>query len=644
MNFNKKMDRRTFLKTAAVAGAGVPLAIYLPGCADGETETDTVTNTVTNTATVTGPTITVTETPTAPVAVPNFAEVVDADEGTELMLAALEANGIKRIYFHGGTDTYYFMEAVAKFKAMGRPTPDIILSTHEHTGLCAAMGEFHWTQKPQFFIAHVALGAIQPGGAWEEAWKSECGIVAMSGRSSQLTNLELGDAEAYENVTTRTGIQFRQEIYRQENILGCYAKWSYDIERVENASLIINRAFQMAGSEPCGVAYLTYPLEVNTMPLDGGLLYDPIAFPPATSAQGDSAALRDAAKLLVEAENPVVVVQKMGRHPEAVASLVALAEKLALPVSAGTGYVNFPPTHWANSSSNLSSRDVILVIDHAHPWTTRNPAATTQIISMDVDPLRFRYPLSDIPTHIPITCNSALALPVLNEMCDEFITASRRNAFTARKAELQAAKAVADADAAASIQEASTRFPLSDSWVGACIREIADENTVLTHDLSRGLGRGLPDNIQPGHVLPRISTNLGTNWGKAIGVKLAAPEKTVIATGGDGCTIFAMPTSCLQLQRQFNAPVLYCVHNNHEHAAVGGGLRNYGGDDSYAGKTGRIGSMIEPSPDFDKIAQAMGAYGEKVTTGDQVKPALQRALAAVKGGQAAVLNFVTVGE
>ena len=650
------MDRRNFLKKAAVAGVGVPIAMSLPGCAGGETETDTVTNTatitgptvtntVTNTATITGPTITLTGVSTAPIRVPEFAEVVDADEGTELMLASLEANGVKRIYFHGGTDTFHFMEAVAKFKAMGRPTPDIVMSTHEHTGLCAAMGEFHWTGKPQFWLAHVALGTMQPGGAWEEAWKVDAGIVAMAGRSGQLTNDELGPTVAYENPATRGSVQFRQEHYHQSSMLGCYAKWYYDIERVENVSVIINRAFQVAGSEPCGVSYLTYPMEVTSAPLDGGLLYDPVAFGPAIAPQGDSAALRDAARLLVEAENPLVIVGTMGRHTEAVASLVALAEKLALPVVETKRSMNFPPTHWANSSSRLSSRDVILIIDYAIPWTRTNPSATTKIISMNIDPIRSNFPLYDVPVHIPITCNSALALPVLNEMCDEFITSARSTAFAARKAELQAAKAESDATLAASLPDLSTQFPLSDRWVGECIKEVVDENTVLGHDLSRGLSSGLmPDRIQPGHYIPRMSANLGTPWGKGIGIKLAAPDKTVIVTGGDGCTIFAVPTAALQLQRQFNAPVLYCVHNNHQHRAVAGGLGGYGGADSYAAKAGYIGSAIMPSPDFHLIAQAMGAYGEKVTTGDQVKPALQRALDAVKGGQAAVLNFVTVGE
>ena len=167
---------------------------------------------------------------------------------------------------------------------------------------------------------------------------------------------------------------------------------------------------------------------------------------------------------------------------------------------------------------------------------------------------------------------------------------------------------------------------------------------MIPHDLSRGLGSRLPDVIQPGHVFPRISTSLGTNWGKAIGVKLAAPEKTVIATGGDGCTLFACPMACLQLQRQFNAPVLYCVHNNHEHKAVGDTMRRFYGNDCPGAVAGNIGSMIEPSPDFAAVAEAMGAYGEKVTRWNQVENALRRALDAVHDGQAAVLDFVTVEE
>ena len=68
------------------------------------------------------------------------------------------------------------------------------------------------------------------------------------------------------------------------------------------------------------------------------------------------------------------------------------------------------------------------------------------------------------------------------------------------------------------------------------------------------------------------------------------------------------------------------------------------GAEGYSAMSDYNGSTIAPSPDFAGIARSVGAYGEKVTQPDQVEPALQRALAALKGGQAAVLDFVTVEE
>lgn len=574
------------------------------------------------------------DTALAPV-IPGFARVVEAAEGTEVLVAAAAANGVEKIFFNGGTDNFHFTEHVAKFKALGRPTPDLVMTAHEHTGLCAAMGYFQWTRKPQLLVLHVALGTMQPGGAWEEAWKTKAGVVVLAGTPGQTTKNELG-------YTTRGAIQFTQEIYHQETVLGSYAKWAYKIERIENAALIMNRAFQMAASEPCGVSYLTYPMEVALAPLTGGLVYDADDFAPAMIGEGDSAALREAARLLVQARNPVVLVKGMGCHPEAVGHLVQLAEKLALPVSSTDKYMNFPRVHWANSSPALDTRDVILLIDNDVPWTTIDPPRTSTIISLDVDPLQSRCPMNGTPVHIPITCNSAKALPVLNRMCDEFITAERRAAFAERKESLEAAKRAADEMLRENIEKSKTEFPLSRTWITECIRRVADEDTVLLWDIG-GIG-SQSDRTQPGHVFQLWGANLGTSWGRGIGIKLAAPHKTVIASGGDGCALYSEPIACLQLSRQYSAPILYCISNNNRHNAVQGGLTRYGGAESHSARSGYNGSAIKPSPDFAGIARDVGAYGEKVTRPDQVEPALQRALAAVAGGQSAVLDFVTVKE
>jgi len=573
------------------------------------------------------------EASSAPV-IPGFARTIEAVEGTEVLLAAAAANGVEKIFFNGGTDNFHFMEHVARFKALGRPTPDLVMTTHEHTGLCAAMGYFQWTRKPQLLVVHVALGTMQPGGAWEEAWKTRAGVVVLAGTPGQTTKNELG-------YTTRGGIQFTQEIYNQEAMLGSYAKWDYKIERIENAALIMNRAFQMAASEPCGVSYLTYPMEVALAPLNGGLVYDAADFAPAALGEGDSAALREAARLLVQARNPVVLVKGMGRHPEAVQHLVALAEKLSLPVSSNDKYMNFPRMHWAHSNPALNTRDVILLIDNDVPWTMADPPKTSRIISMDADPLQARCPMNGTPVHIPITCNSAKALPVLNRMCDEFITAERRSAFLTRRKELEAARNAASEALRAAIEKGKTELPLNRDWVSECIRQVADENTVLLWDIG-GIG-SQSERTQPGHVFQMWGASLGTSWARGIGIKLAAPDKTVIASGGDGCALYSEPIACLQLSRQHNAPILYCVSNNNRHSAVQAGLTRYGAE-GYSAMSGYKGSAISPSPDFAGIARAVGAYGEKVTRPEQVEPALQRALAAMKGGQAAVLDFVTVKE
>jgi len=112
----------------------------------------------------------------------------------------------------------------------------------------------------------------------------------------------------------------------------------------------------------------------------------------------------------------------------------------------------------------------------------------------------------------------------------------------------------------------------------------------------------------------------------------------VIASGGDGCTIFANPEAALWTSRKYDAPILYIVNNNRRYNAVAENLEAYGGPESYAGKAGFNGASLSPSPDFAAIARAMGAYGETVSEPQQLPGALQRALEAVKGGQPAVLD------
>jgi acetolactate synthase-1/2/3 large subunit len=557
-------------------------------------------------------------------------------EGHELILQSIAANDVKKIFFCGGTDNYFFMESVAKFKALGKPCPDLVTVLHESDAVYMNMGYFQWTGKPQVTLLHVDCGTINAGGAWPEAWQANAGIVVIAGRTPWTTKNELPGARSI-------SVHWQQEVYDQAAIIRQYTKWDYEIKTIENASLVIQSAFRIAASEPCGPVYLTLPREVAAAKVSGGAaICDPAAFKPAISAQGDSAALREAAKKLAEAQNPIILVKSMGRHPEAVASLVKLAEKLAIPVLSTDVFMNFPKRHWARvSEADLQNRDAVLIIDHDVPWITADPPKTAAIISMDADPLRLKQPLWGFPVHIPIACDSSKALPLLVEMTEEFITASRKSAFEERRQALIAAGKAADDALRAAIEKARTARTITPVWLKECVNRISDENTVLLWDISP-IGQG--DRTPPGHVFAQYAANLGNSWPRGIGVKMAAPEKMVIASGGDGSTIFANPEAALWTSQKYGAPILYIVNNNNRYGAVQINLGAYGGAESYAGKAGFNGSDLSPSPDFALIAKAMGAYGEKVTDPDELPGALQRCLDAVRGGQSAVLDAVTVRE
>jgi acetolactate synthase-1/2/3 large subunit len=560
-----------------------------------------------------------------------FARDAECGEGHELILQSIAANGVGKIFYCGGTDNFYFMESVAKFRAMGRPAPDLVTVPHESNALYMSMGYFQWARRPQVTVLHVDSGTLNAGAAWAEAWQANAGIVVVAGRTPRTTKNELPGSRS-------NPIHWEQEVYDQSGIVRQYTKWDYEIGAVENASLIVQSAFRIAGSEPCGPVYLTVPREIMAARIDGGTAYASEDFPAAASPQGDPAALREAARLLAEADNPVVLVKSMGRNPEAVASLVELAETLSLPVASTDTYMNFPRRHWARSAADIRNRDVILIVDHDIPWIGFDPPRNTRIISLDIDPVRLKQPLWGFPVHVPITCDSSKALPVLTRLTGEFITERRKAVYARRRAALEAARKTHEDRTRKEIEEARSASTLSPAWIRECVNRISDENTVLLWDISP-VRPG--DRTPPGHVFSQYAANLGSSWSRAVGIKMAAPGKTVIASGGDGCAIFSNPEAVLWTARKYGAPVLYIVHNNHKYGAVESGLEDYGGASSHAGRGGFNGSDLSPSPDFAAIARACGAYGETVSDPAALPAVLERALGAVKEGQSAVIDAIT---
>ena len=145
---------------------------------------------------------------------------------------------------------------------------------------------------------------------------------------------------------------------------------------------------------------------------------------------------------------------------------------------------------------------------------------------------------------------------------------------------------------------------------------------------------------RPGSLFA-LSAAGGLGWGfpAALGAKLAAPDKTVVAVLGDGAYMFANPTACHYIAQFQNLPVLTVIYNNALYGAVRRATLDMYGQGMAAEADGRFLADL-PAPSFEKIVAAHDGHGERVEKPADLPGALRRAAEAVRGGRQALVNVV----
>jgi acetolactate synthase-1/2/3 large subunit len=134
---------------------------------------------------------------------------------------------------------------------------------------------------------------------------------------------------------------------------------------------------------------------------------------------------------------------------------------------------------------------------------------------------------------------------------------------------------------------------------------------------------------------------LGWGLGAALGAKLAAPDRLVVATVGDGAYVFANPTACHWVSAAYDLPILTVVFNNAAYGAVRNATLAMYRDGAAAGDGAGLLADLSPSPAFEQVVAASGGYGERVEDPAALPAALARAIAAVtQERRQALLNVI----
>jgi acetolactate synthase-1/2/3 large subunit len=573
----------------------------------------------------------------------NNVKSVTVSTGAEAFLAQVRALGaIRYLFANTGTDHGPIIEALAKTAHEDPNDLQPIVVPHELAAVSMAHGYYNVTQKPQMVLVHTLPGTANALGGIINAQSANVPVLLVAGRTP-ITEGELRGGKSQ-------NIHWRQESRDQGNIVREFVKWDYEVRTNQNLSAVISRAFKIAMSEPRGPVYLTLPREWLCEALESTELSSD-SLMPSTKMQADYAALEEAAELLIGAEHPLIVTKYLGRNPEAVPLLVELAELLAIPVVQQMSYLNFPTDHplylGVQTIQHSKEADVLFFIDTDVPWeppSRRFIRSDAKIIHLERDPLFTGIPGWGFPADLPITGCSEISLPALTSIIKSKLQKSnaRQSHREERRKKIAAEHHAMWRQVEASIAAVKDEKPISPLWVSKCIGDVVDEKTIIVNETVTSRLADVIHLNRPGSQFGTpLAGHLGWGLGAAIGVKLGAPEATVIAAEGDGSYMFCAPTACHFTAQKYRIPFLTVVYNNQAWNASLNAARGLF-PDGVAQKTGNFpGTDLSPSPKFELTAQACGAYAERVEAPEALPGALQRALKIVREEKRqAMLNVI----
>ncbi|HUG76526.1 MAG TPA: thiamine pyrophosphate-requiring protein [Burkholderiales bacterium] len=538
----------------------------------------------------------------------------------EAFLRLLAARGVEYLFANGGTDFAPVAEAWAKGRAEGAPLPESILVPHENLGVAMMHGYAMVSGRTPAMMVHVGMGSANALNGFINASRQNVPMLLCAGRSPLTEGPGLAGAR-------NNYIHWAQEHFDQGAMLREFAKWDYELKHASQVQAAVDRALAIAQSEPKGPVYLTLPREVLAAPV-GAPLVEASLQVPASPPAPDPDTLDAIAKRIAQAERPLLITANGGRTPESSRAIARLAEEFAI------GVVQYRPRYMAISTEHpmhlgwdphaaLKEADLVLVVDCDVPWLPRQggPKGEATIVHVGPDPLFARYPMRGFRTDIALTGRVAPALEQLRERIARHAPSSK--ALVARR------EAIAARSAARRAHSRTGGAPLSAQAVSAALNAALPEDALLVNEYPLVLEEMTLR--EPGRYFGTPpSGGLGWGLGAALGARLAAPDRTVVCTLGDGSYMFGNPTPGHFVSEARGLPVLFVVFNNARWAAVHRAtLADY--PDGYAAKAEMPPfSALEPAPRFEHVVRASGGHGERVTEPGGLRPALERALRVVR--------------
>jgi acetolactate synthase-1/2/3 large subunit len=544
------------------------------------------------------------------------------ETAAEAYAGTLAARGVEYLFANGGTDFAPIVEAYAKGQARGWKMPQPVIVPHENMGIAMMHGYTMVSGRAQAMMVHVGMGTANCVNGIINAARQQIPMLLSAGRTP-LT--ESGDVPGARN----NYIHWAQEHFDQGGMLREFVKWDFELRHPEQVCTVVDRALAIAKSEPQGPVYLTLPREIlassfsSRFSANSGIV-------PASPPAADPDALEQAAKMLGQASHPLLITANGGRSTEGRKAIALLAETFGIPVvHYRPRYLALPTEHpmqagW-DPHAFFKDADLVLVVECDVPWIPAqgNPKPDAKVVHIGADPLFARYPLPGFRTDLALTGMAGPTLMALLERAQKHapsqdkLKARRDSVFLGVNGERSKARGGVSGG------------PITPKSLSAAISKIAGDDSIIVNEYPLLLEE-MEIRSAGNYFASSSAGGLGWGLGAALGAKLAAPEKTLICTVGDGAYMFGNPTAAHFVSEAMRLPALFVVFNNARWAAVHRSTLAMYPKGSAASMAEPPFATLEPSPRFEHVVMASGGHGESVTEAKALLPALERALKIVR--------------
>ena len=536
--------------------------------------------------------------------------------GRQAIMEIFRRQGVDYIFGNPGTTELGFMDMLQDY-----PQLQYIVCLHESIALGAAQMYANASGKTGVVNLHVAPGLGNALGALYNAAIGKMPMVVTAGQQDS-------------RMVVREPVLSHDLVAMAKPL----AKWSVQLQHVEEIPVIFPRAFKVAQDPPRGPVFIALPGNIIDEEAD-------LTLPePSTSYRRnrpDPEGIVAAAEILAKAERPVIVCGGGIHDAQAEAELVQIAEVLGAHVwsTVLAGSLGFPNMHpqfrgslpgeYDTIRRSLGDADAVLAVgadlfdEVFYNEGSPLPDGCT-LIHMDNSSWEIG---KNVPTAVGVLADPKLGLQELSEVVVPKMAGAAQQAAEQRRTAMAELKQKENQRQADRAQRGWEQSPIAPPRLMATLGECLPDNVVIFNEAitaETDLTRTIPMNL-PGSMYGNHGGGIGQGMPGAIGVKLANPDRPVVSIIGDGSAMYTIQS--LWTAARYKLPILYIILSNQTYRILKLNMNRYRrGLSIPTDRPYPFMDLNEPPLDFIEIAHGMGMAGKRVSQPNDIQAAVQEAL------------------